>query len=130
MYQPFDTSSFNSIKVRLEHRCVACPCRCRPCFNSIKVRLERVAEYGASNLDDMFQFHKGTIRTLKFSATALMILCFNSIKVRLELEDLTKENLRFLFQFHKGTIRTPVSPVKGAFTSSFQFHKGTIRTFC
>ena len=32
----------------------------------------------------LFQFHKGTIRTLLLAAVLLMYLDFNSIKVRLE----------------------------------------------
>ena len=53
-------------------------------FNSIKVQLEH-ASANASYLKQLFQFHKGTIRT------RLSSRCF-IVEVK--------------FQFHKGTIRT------------------------
>ena len=53
-------------------------------FNSIKVRLERSAA-SAKLLQLLFQFHKGAIRTLRFSNLPLDY---------------------FKFQFHKGAIRT------------------------
>ena len=34
---------------------------------------------------DLFQFHKGTIRTVRFADSLTSLLYFNSIKVRLEL---------------------------------------------
>ena len=52
-------------------------------FNSIKVRLEPtliVTSFGAN----IFQFHKGTIRTRHLVAKWLNEKYFNSIKVRLE----------------------------------------------
>ena len=55
----------------------------------------------------LFQFHKGTIRTI----------C-SSVRPR----------LRNLFQFHKGTIRTDISLFITFADDEFQFHKGTIRT--
>ena len=57
---------------------------------------------------DVFQFHKGTIRTLEAVKQYPTSSYFNSIKVRLE-QDVMDE------------FRQP--------PSSFQFHKGTIRTF-
>ena len=56
---------------------------------------------------NIFQFHKGTIRTNKRNRNALIQLSF---------------------QFHKGTIRTILSTVTVNLHSLFQFHKGTIRT--
>ena len=77
---------FNSIKVRLELCTVKILLPLLLYFNSIKVRLERVAG-GCSVVGiQLFQFHKGTIRTDSATDTR------------------TGENL---FQFHKGTIRTP-----------------------
>ena len=55
-------------------------------FNSIKVQLELSAALEQLNVEP-FQFHKGTIRTVKPNRLCLLI---------------------WLFQFHKGTIRTPV----------------------
>ena len=55
----------------------------------------------------LFQFHKGTIRTLPPELFNLDIL---------------------EFQFHKGTIRTSASNSVWSTSQKFQFHKGTIRT--
>ena len=53
-----------------------------------------------------FQFHKGTIRTIRELGGVYSIIYFNSIKVRLE-PDRHRRRLRGrAFQFHKGTIRT------------------------
>ena len=54
---------FNSIKVRLERAKVRNSFECDPNFNSIKVRLERYSRVAIANLQQVFQFHKGTIRT-------------------------------------------------------------------
>ena len=71
-------------------------------FNSIKVRLEpNILNAGSIKLK--FQFHKGTIRTVRL---LLGIIVFSS------------------FQFHKGTIRTDLSH-RHMFTAQvFQFHTG------
>ena len=54
-------------------------------FNSIKVRLERSSSFDYLVALRLFQFHKGTIRTL----IRRVVVTDDSI-----------------FQFHKGTIRT------------------------
>ena len=55
-------------------------------FNSIKVQLELEAvELPSQRLE--FQFHKGTIRTLRSAGSADGLLYFNSIKVQLEPSD-------------------------------------------
>ena len=54
-------------------------------FNSIKVRLEQSCADAFLTAFDLFQFHKGTIRT----ASQRLFKVFKG-----------------LFQFHKGTIRT------------------------
>ena len=54
-------------------------------FNSIKVRLELADANVIKPYGSTFQFHKGTIRTLKTAETATQSANFNSIKVRLEL---------------------------------------------
>ena len=61
----------------------------------------------SKNLLEVFQFHKGTIRTSVAQVSR------------------PKENK---FQFHKGTIRTSFSHFRWSNTQVFQFHKGTIRT--
>ena len=100
--------------------------------------------------NNLFQFHKGTIRTklptelfgvlthfnsikvqlelLQVLALCLMVCYFNSIKVQLELYILSLVVSLTRFQFHKGTIRTMVSFVRVVLCPLFQFHKGTIRT--
>ena len=56
---------------------------------------------------ELFQFHKGTIKTLGLSS---------------------QRHCRVIFQFHKGTIKTDVR-TKSLYTArGFQFHKGTIKT--
>ena len=53
-------------------------------FNSIKVRLERIVGFLVPSLFGIFQFHKGTIRTIYPILDYPNIAYFNSIKVRLE----------------------------------------------
>ena len=76
-------------------------------FNSIKVRLEHLLNIHLNKIQ-VFQFHKGTIRTL-----------FPYEKVRYYA----------IFQFHKGTIRTRFFRITEYRKHQFQFHKGTIRTW-
>ena len=58
------------------------------------------------NINRLFQFHKGTIKTVLFLLAALMCLDFNSIKVRLKPQNGAFNAQSTLFQFHKGTIKT------------------------
>ena len=96
-------------------------------FNSIKVQLEQVISLLAY-IKSVFQFHKGTIRTVyvekKLSRTdnfnsikvqlehrsrypfGMTYSDFNSIKVQLELNVTLHPIANTIFQFHKGTIRT------------------------
>ena len=54
-----------------------------------------------------FQFHKGTIKTLRCLNTLMSKNYFNSIKVRLKLSaTLNTLDEQLTFQFHKGTIKT------------------------
>ena len=77
-------TNFNSIKVRLEQFLIWWGGHRKRNFNSIKVRLEPISQQ--INLRNcLFQFHKGTIRTL---------------------DQLYFELSENQFQFHKGTIRT------------------------
>ena len=61
--------NFNSIKVRLEHTWEAVGCVPHLDFNSIKVRLEHIGKYGDHKFN-LFQFHKGTIRTDPYRLSA------------------------------------------------------------
>ena len=53
-------------------------------FNSIKVQLEPGSIFGGA-LGLLFQFHKGTIRTIPIHNIRAAFAHFNSIKVQLEL---------------------------------------------
>ena len=59
-------ADFNSIKVRLEPLVLFLQIPSYLDFNSIKVRLELTAELTAFEFIE-FQFHKGTIRTMRCS---------------------------------------------------------------
>ena len=85
-------------------------------FNSIKVQLE-LSDFAPSIMCCSFQFHKGTIRTLKIIIKVLIYAYFNSIKVQLEHAYRENPNYSPTFQFHKGTIRTSFH--KGVFTQSY-----------
>ena len=75
-------------------------------FNSIKVRLKLTNCFQGIDPTLLFQFHKGTIKTVLFHLAALMCLDFNSIKVRLKQLASEFQKIKFAFQFHKGTIKT------------------------
>ena len=53
-------------------------------FNSIKVQLEQDRVRNTASIK-LFQFHKGTIRTLYLKKGYNIYIDFNSIKVQLEL---------------------------------------------
>ena len=119
-------------------------------FNSIKVQLKQNTGALIQGGFNLFQFHKGTIKTHFPTALLLPSHYFNSIKVQLKLPG--KNNMRsvfLIFQFHKGTIKTryrrlyqhrrrdfnsikvqlkPIITILMPFSSLFQFHKGTIKT--
>ena len=96
-------------------------------FNSIKVQLEHDMQRYYTDFM-LFQFHKGTIRTLYQLIPQLLNINFNSIKVQLERSYATWIRSSSTFQFHKGTIRTATDFPIPELDSIFQFHKGTIRT--
>ena len=54
----------------------------------------------------LFQFHKGTIKTLSLRMQRLSFCNFNSIKVRLKPVVQARSGVIITFQFHKGTIKT------------------------
>ena len=55
---------FNSIKVQLRHNLKARYTTFQTHFNSIKVQLRLYSIFGNSFLIFLFQFHKGTIKTI------------------------------------------------------------------
>ena len=119
-------------------------------FNSIKVRLKHALHFVKGFFARVFQFHKGTIKTMVRFVFLIYLANFNSIKVRLKLFVLPLLLISCIFQFHKGTIKTIIFcavtllnhlnfnsikvrlKLNPAFALSniaqFQFHKGTIKT--
>ena len=75
----------------------------------------------------LFQFHKGTIRTLWLIVQTLWVCNFNSIKVQLELNNASARNMVANFNSIKVQLERMAnrSNIMGL---QFQFHKGTIRT--
>ena len=55
---------------------------------------------------ELFQFHKGTIKTRPYYEKHRCRRNFNSIKVRLKRYRPVRIYNKYLFQFHKGTIKT------------------------
>ena len=106
--QPLFLKHFNSIKVRLKHHLFVSSKRLVLHFNSIKVRLKRQGRRRAWAVS-LFQFHKGTIKTLHNPCMESKVHHFNSIKVRLKQISWFFINLLYWFQFHKGTIKTTQS---------------------
>ena len=97
-------------------------------FNSIKVRLERSMTEPVMLAHEVFQFHKGAIRTERNKHTTRSVGSFNSIKVRLEQTERQIRAFDAAFQFHKGAIRTAILSPIWEQDRVFQFHKGAIRT--
>ena len=75
---------FNSIKVRLRHYKRNIMAKEKEYFNSIKVRLRQDTSTKDST-GDLFQFHKGSIKTQVDEGGIKIVTYFNSIKVRLRL---------------------------------------------
>ena len=99
--------NFNSIKVRLKHSLCLNPFLqvFQTDFNSIKVRL-KLNGSTQIRMQTEFQFHKGTIKTIKWYDNRFRDLHFNSIKVRLKQDSINQRAFALEFQFHKGTIKT------------------------
>ena len=74
---------FNSIKVRLEQMGYK-PLFSTPMFQFHKGTIRTLAHGGDTSVCMTFQFHKGTIRTSREMNVSKTKICFNSIKVRLE----------------------------------------------
>ena len=98
-----------------------------PDFNSIKVRLEHIIGYLARALQ-VFQFHKGAIRTSREATSITNHPNFNSIKVRLERFAVSVVAVK-IDNFNSIKVRLePATTWKSYTTRQFQFHKGAIRT--
>ena len=75
-------------------------------FQFHKGTIRTLRKVGAILANTRFQFHKGTIRTVLKGEQEMDAFNFNSIKVRLEPFSFCFSSSSLLFQFHKGTIRT------------------------
>ena len=71
---------------------------------TIKTSISRIKK----RLIARFQFHKGTIKTPHRLLSYMILSYFNSIKVRLKPISLYSDMASKQFQFHKGTIKTYV----------------------
>ena len=79
-------------------------------------------------LVNVFQFHKGTIKTTIELQIPQRVIYFNSIKVQLRRTVAILALVIWKFQFHKGTIKTLAGEQSVGGNALFQFHKGTIKT--
>ena len=77
--------NFNSTKVRLKLSFNTIARAFKANFNSTKVRL-KPSEPVAISTDNVFQFHKGPIKTAFIVKVLMRVSNFNSTKVRLKLK--------------------------------------------
>ena len=80
-------------------------------------------------LGTLFQFHKGTIKTMMAACDTMSISHFNSIKVRLKRIGGFTINSSYIFQFHKGTIKTICFVSLLSFQSHFNSIKVRLKLF-
>ena|GEM_PF-1721503 len=71
----------------------------------MKVRLKQF-KFHCLNVQSMFQFHEGPIKTRVTAVHVVNEHCFNSMKVRLKQGGYTKDRKVMRFQFHEGPIKT------------------------
>ena len=96
-------------------------------FNSIKVRL-KLQLIKSERRTQIFQFHKGTIKTNNDKTWCKDAHPFQFHKGTIKTCLTPYKRVLLVFQFHKGTIKTGSSGGYAKIGSSFQFHKGTIKT--
>ena len=81
-----------------------------PCPNQLfqfhKGTIKTHSSLSRSSPTAVFQFHKGTIKTYDAVEVYNSLGYFNSIKVRLKLTTTRLIVAKKQFQFHKGTIKT------------------------
>ena len=78
----------------------------------------------------MFQFHTGSIKSLRVLDSHKHDTRFNSILVRLkdlQGDSILMRNLKF--QFHTGSIKSWARVDVSDWISAFQFHTGSIKSF-
>ena len=75
-----------------------------------------------------FQFHTGSIKSVRVMRIHLFFIRFNSILVRLK-ESTPEAHERFTvkFQFHTGSIKSYLEHDLFVITNQFQFHTGSIK---
>ena len=104
---------FNSIKVRLKQSSLMAILSISH-FNSIKVRLKLSVWIVSTLICLLFQFHKGTIKTVSRIGHGLKFPDFNSIKVRLKLWMRPAHPVQFYFnsikvRLKRNTFKSKVS---------------------
>ena len=97
---------FNSIKVRLKLRQKTPKRQYVQLFQFHKGTIKTLYELCNQLTTALFQFHKGTIKTITHFFHILNYMNFNSIKVRLKHCLVVHNSISLIFQFHKGTIKT------------------------
>ena len=122
-------SDFNSIKVRLEQGGGRSPHRTNNLFQFHKGAIRTSYKMQRWLNGRIFQFHKGAIRTLQINSFITCFSYFNSIKVRLERAP--PHRWRFCcLDFNSIKVRLEQSKrVELLIVLVFQFHKGAIRTY-
>ena len=96
-----------------------------PNFNSIKVRLEPSTDAKKQTVE-VFQFHKGAIRTIVDLSLNAFDNYFNSIKVRLEHMGVVGSPL-FRFNFNSIKVRLELKAEKGVKISLPNFNSIKVR---
>ena len=100
---------FNSIKVQLRRKQIFTYSRVGTLFQFHKGTIKTIGKGDRKIFGARFQFHKGTIKTVVCLHGGKVVWDFNSIKVQLRLERMERrKDRRTIFQFHKGTIKTAV----------------------
>ena len=74
-----------------------------------------------------FQFHYGTIKSIRGIYVLANVRDFNSTMVRLKADMTQTDSVRNEFQFHYGTIKRTQLTRRLNVAGLFQFHYGTIK---
>ena len=126
----FIIKNFNSMKVQLRQRRSAHRWVRLQHFNSIKVQLRHIDSNASTESAELFQFHKGTIKTKILLLLQKHIVHFNSIKVQLRQPCGTPDGRpQTHFNSIKVQLRRSILHRDNCLHPQFQFHKGTIKTF-
>ena len=80
-----------------------------------------------SDIQMSFQFHYGTIKSIRGIYVLAYVSDFNSTMVRLKVMSYLGYGQPNLFQFHYGTIKRYLGGHSSTVSVKFQFHYGTIK---